>query len=127
MNTRIARESAGNSWVINLFWLAMAAIMLFVSYRLINPIYHEYYLNGKVEEICRNGAQRTQTKVEDLRSDIIEVAAKEKIPLKEEDIDITKRGTSVFIHLTYEEPVNLGVTKWVRKVTIEKNSSEMGF
>jgi len=119
--------AAGHSWVSNLFWFLVALLMLFVSYRMISPIYHEYYLNKQIEEICRHGASRQVTKVEDIQNAIKELADKEKIPLKLEDIDVQKRGTTVFIHLTYEETISLVVTKWPRKVTIDKNSSEMSF
>ncbi len=119
--------ASGHSWVSNLFWFLMALLMLFISYRLINPIYHEYFLNKKVEIICRTGAQRQSTKIEDIQNEILELATKANIPLKLEDIVITKTGSTVFIRLTYEEPVDLVITKWNRKVVLEKNSSEMSF
>ena len=127
MNSQQERSAAGHSWVSNLFWFLVALCMLFISYRLIAPIYHEYYLNKRVEEICRHGATRQATKLEDIQNEILELSVKEKIPVKPDDISVTKGGSTLFIRITYDEPVDLVVIKWIRKVTIDKNSSEMSF
>jgi cell division protein FtsL len=122
MKTRSQNPAAGHSWVSNLFWLFVAAAMLFISYRLVIPRYHEYYLSKKIEDAARFGAQSHQ-KPEALQQEIFNIAQEEKIPLKMDDIDI-KPGQTVIIHVTYSEPVNLLVAKWVYKVDIEKKSTD---
>lgn len=120
-NSYDRRAAAGGSWVSNLIWFALAILTIFASIRFVNPKLHEYAIEKKIEEICRfGGANR---KPEQIQQDVFDYAQVEKIPVKLEDIVVTKPGSSVIVHVTYEEPIDFVVVKFPYKVDIEKSST----
>jgi hypothetical protein len=115
------RDSAGHSWVSNLLWFLTAIAVIFASLRMVNPKLHEYYIEKKIEDIGRfGGANR---KPEQIQQDVFDYAVAERIPVKLEDIVVTKPGSSVIVHVKYEETVDLIVVKWPYKVEIDKVSN----
>lgn len=80
----------------------------YVAWELIPPYYHQYQFQDELDEIARRNSY-TQKTDEDLRTLVIQKANSMDIPVKEDQITITRTGDGLGISVHYHIHVDMAV------------------
>lgn len=88
--------------------LLIIAGSLYFGWELIPPYFHRYELQDELDEIARRNSY-TQKTDDDLRAIVIQKASTLDIPLKEDQIIITRTGDGLGITVHYRIHVDMVV------------------
>ena len=86
--------------------IAIIASGIYAGYELIPPYFHNYQFQDDLDDIARR-ATYTPRSDEDLRAIVIQKAGSEDIPLKENQITISRMPEGVGISVHYQIHVDL--------------------
>jgi predicted membrane protein len=98
-------DAEGKGIVGCLVFIVLLSVTIFLSVQLI-PVYYSYYaMESELKrEISKAGAH--SLKDEAIASDVLEMAKRNEVPLKEEDIQIERAAGQVIIDIDYAVPIN---------------------
>ena len=112
----------GDGWVGTLTWGLIGFVIFFIGYKMLKPQYNKYYLEKKVDEVIRFSGNPEAGKLQD---EILDYAERQGIPLKPEDVVVTKKGNGgATIVIEYDSEVNFLITKYKVHTRIENNSNQ---
>ena len=104
-----------------LVFIVLLGVTIFLSVELI-PVYYSYYtMESEVKrEISKAGAHSLRDEI--IVRDILEVAKRNEVPLKEDDIQIDRLAGQVIIDISYAVPTDFVVFKRDLKFQIRVSS-----
>jgi hypothetical protein len=86
--------------------VALAALAIYLAFKLVPPYVSEYQLQDKMQELARFGIVNRYSD-EQIRDNVFKVAQDLDLPAKREDIKVTVTQSIVRISLEYTVPVDL--------------------
>jgi cell division protein FtsL len=86
--------------------VALAALAIYLAFKLVPPYVSEYQLQDKMQELARFGIVNHYSD-EQIRDNVFKVAQDLDLPAKREDIKVTVTQSIVRISLEYTVPVDL--------------------
>jgi Domain of unknown function (DUF4845) len=92
-------------------WLAILACLIYVGIKTVPVLFDEYEFQDAIESAARFGSVNNQTP-DDIRDGLVRQAETDNIPIKPEDIHVTKGSGDVSIDVQYSVTVDLGVRQW---------------
>jgi hypothetical protein len=87
-----------------LFRLAIAALLLFASYRIGQAYIAHYDFTDEVDQIAQAGARTNEA---DVRAAVVEAANRLRIPVVPERVNVRQEGDHVYVDLRYTRAVEV--------------------
>jgi hypothetical protein len=91
-----------------LIGLAVIAGGFYVAWSLIPPYFYNYQFQDDLDDIARRASYTANTD-DDVKAIIIRKAQEEEIPLKEDEIAISRNGATIGITVKYNIHVDMAV------------------
>ena len=107
-----------------IFALFLMAVVLFLAFKLGPPYFNHYEYKGEMKQaISRFGARSIPD--ENIKRELVSTAAKNNIPLNNENIQIRRFAGRINIDVEYIIPVDLLIMKYNLRFKIEESSITM--
>lgn len=101
----------GAGYFKSVVWLAILACLVYVGIKTVPVLFREYEFQDAMQTAARYGSVNVQT-ADDIRDALLKQAQDMNLPVKAEDIHVTKETGNVSISAAYSVTVDLGVYQW---------------
>jgi len=109
------------------FAIVLMVVALVLAFKLGPPYVNHYGFKGEMKQVAsRSGARAMAMSEENIKKDVIQVASKNNIDLKIEDIKITRPTGQIVINVKYNVPVNFFIMTHDLSFEIEESSWAVG-
>jgi hypothetical protein len=105
------RGERGSGRLKAIIYLGILAAFIFVCVKVVPILMNEYEFEDSMKSAARLASVNRQVP-DDIRKNLVEEAAKDDLPIKPEDIQITSEAGNVRIEATYSVTVDLSVYQW---------------
>ncbi len=107
----MSHPERGDSKIPLILMILFLAAVIFVLVKVVPARVNAYEYKDFMDSYARNDCwQRNE---EQIRKDMLEKAASLHLPLKAENIGISRRGSSITLKAKFDVPVDLKVKTWV--------------
>jgi hypothetical protein len=87
-----------------LFKIAVAALLLFASYRIGQAYIAHYTFTDEVNQIAQRGVRTDEAEV---RAAVVEAATRLRIPIEPDRVNVRLQGDHVYVDLRYSRAVEI--------------------
>jgi hypothetical protein len=105
------REQRGSGRLKAIVYLAILGSFVFVCVKVVPILVNEYQFEDSMKTAARF-ASVNRAVPDDIRKTLIQEAAKDNVPIKPEDIQVTAESGNVRIEANYSVTVDLRVYQW---------------
>ncbi len=92
-----------------LFGLFLVGSVIFLAWKVVPAYFANYQFEEAVDDTARSAAVDSRKGPDEIRSAVLEKAQSYELPVKAEDIDVTRNGSDVLISVEYVVHVDVPV------------------
>jgi len=104
-----------------IFAIILMAIAIFLAFKLGPPYMNHYEFKGEMKQVVSRAGARAIPE-ETIKKDLISLAQKSNIALKNEDIEIRRLSGQIIIRVEYIIPLNFIIMKHDLRFQVEESS-----